>query len=679
MTTATNSGKLSPARVSIQIDKRDSFADGESFGKVGPYERLTGRAHFQFDPGDPAQAGVHDIDLAVVNASGLVECTSDLYILRPSDPEGGNRRLFFDYGNRGNKRALQYFNDAPATNDPRSLPDAGNGFLFRRGYTMVWAGWQADLLAGDGRLLLDVPVATDAGQPVTGLVRTEFTVESVGIDTLPLSGATSTRSHPVAAPGQAHLTRRRYPFDVREEIPASGWSFARTELGRGEVSDQESALIASDVHLHLRGGFEPGWIYELAYIGRDPLVMGLGHVVIRDLISYLRHSDEPSNPLAGRVDKAYAWGRSQTGRCIRDFVHKGFNSDANGDKVFDGVMPHVSGGGLMNLDYRFANAVSMPGQQYEKSDSSPSDRFPFSYAVSTDHLTGRNDGILTRPASDPLVMHTQSATEYWQRHGSLVHTDTKGNDLEQPACVRMYLWASSQHISSPFAPQTEQAACQNLLNVVSTSMLFRALIDSLDAWATNGTEPPASRIPMRAGGTLVTGAEWRRRFPAIPGVMLPSEPSQLPLLDFGPNAEEGILDADPPAVIDGDGYTVQVPATDADGNDIAGIRAPMVQAPLGTYTGWNMRARGYGHGAMHSIVGSYLPFPETSSEAKITNDPRPSILERYGDSAGYSEAIRASAEGLVAEGLMLAEDVPRSVSDALDWGRSRHSVRLERR
>ena len=170
--------------------------------------------------------------------------------------------------------------------------------------------------------------------------------------------------------------------------------------------------------------------------------MGLGHLVVRDLVSFLRHGGEDSagqpNPLAacGGIDKAYAWGRSQTGRCIRDFIHKGFNVGAARRRVFDGVLPHVSGGGLMWMNHRFANVVSPAGQQYEDHVNC-ADRFPFAYARSTDHLTGNSDAILKRPDTDPLVIHTQTATEYWQRRGSLVHTDTQGNDLEQPETVRV--------------------------------------------------------------------------------------------------------------------------------------------------------------------------------------------------------------------------------------------------
>ena len=672
-------------RIELTVRERTAFAGGHAFDGAGAFERLQGRARFAVDPLAPAQAGVVDLALAPRDADGLVHVESDFLILRPVDPLRGNRRIFFDYGNRGNIRCLQFFNDAPASNDPRSAADAGNGFLMRRGYTIVCLGWQADLLPGSGRFLLDAPVATRDGAALTGTVRVEYIADKAGVTTFPLSGWISTRSHPTVSldTRRASLTRRRYAEDARIAVPHHRWMFARVEGGTGlDNQGAEFSVVPSDTHLHLPGGFVPGWIYELVYEGKAPLVMGLGHVVVRDFISFLKHDGRDAagnaNPLASTaapIEKAYAWGRSQTGRCIRDFVYLGFNADCAGRRVFDGVLPHVSGAGLMWLNHRFANGVVPAGQEHED-HYNPADHFPFSYAESRDHFTGRTDAILKRPATDPFVLHTQTATEYWQRRGSLVHTDTRGEDLALPANARAYLWASSQHFADPLLKQPARGICQNDLNVVWTSMLFRATLDALDAWVTLGIEPPASRIPRRADGTLVDIDTWRLQFPAIPGVATPRGPNRLPRLDFGPDVANGVL-AEPPDVLPGEGYAVLVPAVDSDGNDVAGIRAPMVQAPLATYTGWNLRARGLGLGAMHEFTGSTIPLPETAEVAAQTRDPRRSIQERYGDAQGYVAAIEAAAQRLVAERLMLEEDVARCVTAAAHWHAPRHGVDLD--
>jgi hypothetical protein len=666
--------------IELRIAERGAFADGHDFGAAGDYERLVGRAHFAVDAN--AHSGVVDLDKAPRNAEGLVEFTADVCILKPRDMAKSNRRLFFGYGNRGNKRELQFFNDAPASNDPRSLADAGNGFLMRRGYTIVWAAWEGDLLPGDGRLVLDVPLAGNGDGAITGLVRSEYIVTSANITSFPLSGKASTRSYPTHSmdPRSASLTRRRYADSERIPVDAAHWSFARVEGGQGlDAQGSETAVVPSELNIHMPRGFEPGWIYELVYTAKHPRVYGLGHVVVRDLVSFLRYEARDvagnANPVADNVDKAYAWGRSQTGRCIRDFLYLGYNADAGARRVFDGVLPHVSGGGLMWMNHRFSSVVSPAGQQYEDHWNC-ADRFPFSYAESSDHLTGKTDAILKRPDTDPLVLHTQTATEYWQRHGSLVHTDTRGNDLAQPDNVRIYLWASSQHFADPNRSRPAREGLQQFTNIVQTSMLFRAMLDALDAWASDGTPPPQSRIPLVSDATLVPYAQWREMMPAIPGAAIPSAANALPLMDFGPEFDAGILSKEPPDVIDAQGYAILVPAVDADGNDRAGVRAPMVQAPLGTYTGWNLRCRGHGHGAMHMFDGSYIPFADTPEERAMSGDPRASSLERYGDAAEYVRAIENAARSLVEARLMLEEDMPRCVAAAANWGRPLHDVKL---
>ncbi len=659
----------------IQINERNVFADGATFGEAGAYELLRGRAHYSVDPAAVGNAAITDLALAPTASDGRVHFSGDVLILKPVDLARGNGRLLFDWGNRGNKRALQFFNDAPASNDPRTAAHAGNGFLLRRGYTVVWGAWQGDLLRGDGRMLLDLPVAMRDGGSVTGPVRVEY-IDVGGAQSLPLSGSAATRSHPTVSRDtkKATFTRRRYADSPREPIPSDQWSFSRIAGGAGaDGQGGLTGLIPSSEDICLHAGFEPGWIYELVYTGEAPLVLGLGHAAVRDLVSFLRHGDE--SPLRGGIQRAYGWGRSQTGRAIRDFIYRGFNADAEGRRVFDGLLPHVAGARRLNTA-RFANLTVAGGQQYED-HYVPADIFPFAYADSTDHLTGRSDAILHRPETDPFVIHTQTATEYWQRRGSLVHTDTRGNDLPIPDNVRVYFWSSSQHMSDPLLKSAGRGMCENVLNVVATSALFRAMLDAMDRWATNGTAPPPSRIPTRADGTLVSIAEWREQFPRIPGVALPHEPCRLRLVDYGPEMLEGILSHEPPRIVPDSEYTVLVPSVDADGNDVAGVRAPMVSAPLATYAGWNLRAHPHGNGAMHTFIGSTVPFAESPEERAITDDPRPSVLERYRDRAAYIAAITAAARRLVADGLMLEEDVPRATAAAVDWSRPRHELRLK--
>ena len=662
-------------RIILDIEENIPFAGGHEFSGAGAYRRLKGRARFMLDP--QALTNIVDIDKAPRNADGLVECTADIMILKPADMDRGSQRLFFDYGNRGNKRAIQFFCDAPATNDPIALADAGNGYLFRRGHVVAFCAWQGDMLPGNGRMLLDVPVA-DA---VAGTVRTEFIIDAAGIDTMPLSGFASMHSYRATSfdPAKAQLTRRRYPDAPREAV--NGWQFARIQTGLGlDGQGAEVGLVADDSTIHMPGGFEPGFIYEIIYQARDPLVLGLGFVAVRDFISHLRYGGNDDagnpNPVGGGIEKAYCWGRSQTGRLIRESVYQGFNADAAGRRVFDGVLCHVAGGGRMVMNHRFVCTNDAASQEFEARDKA-ADRFPFSYASTTDHLTGRTDALLRHPQTDPLVIHTQTATEYWQRHGSLVHTDTRGDDLDQPDNVRVYFWSSSQHFANPNSSGPAVGAMAHLGNPVQTSMLFRAILEALDAWATDAKPPPDSRVPRRDDGSLLDAAQWHERFPDIPGAILPRGPASTPLLDHGARFEDGLPGEFPPKPINQQGYATLVPAPDADGNDAPGVRAPMVVAPLGTYSGWNIRDRTVsGTGAMSWFNGGYMPFADTPEERAGTRDPRPSILERYGDKDGYRKAVAAAAQALVADGFMLNEDVARVIQRLDDWGRPLSVVKL---
>ncbi len=665
----------------FELLDRIPLAGGHSFGPSGSFERILGRVHLDIDPAAAENQLVFDIGNAERTQAGAVRVSTDLWLVRPTRPDGAARRLVFDLLNRGNKRSIQFFNDATASNDPLTLGELGHGFLQRRGFSVAACAWQGDVLPGDGRMVIDLPLIRAGGQTVTAPVRAEFILDKPGTTSLPLSGKHGTHSYAAMSldTTRAQLVRRRYPGSAAIPIPSHRWRFAMVQgnatlPGRGgDVTGAEQGIVASARHIYLPEGFEPGWIYELTYTAQDPLALDLGFLAVREVATFLR-SDAADNPLRGQIDHAYCWGRSQSGRAIRDFLHRGFNAAAGGGRVFDGMLPHISGGGKTAMN-RFANLVVAASRQYED-QLNPSDRFPFSYASSCDHLTGATDAILTRPGTDPLVIHTQTASEYWHRRGSLVHTDTRGNDLAQPGSVRIYAWTSSQHWSDPLPKGPAPGPHLNAQNVVATSAFFRATLVLLDDWVSRGIEPPPSRVPRRDDATLVTAAAWREGFPPIPGVALPQGPNGLCLADYGPAFATGGAIAEPPVVHRDRSYAVLVPAVDETGNDRSGLLAPMVQAPLASYTGWNIRARGHGHGMLHDFSGSTIPLPETAEERVLTGDPRLSIEERYTDQAGYSAAIRRAAEGLAADRFLLDEDIERAVAASAHWYAPRHDVSL---
>ncbi|WP_116086144.1 alpha/beta hydrolase domain-containing protein [Tropicimonas sp. IMCC34011] len=664
--------------VSLSIDRDTPFAGGAPFGGTGAYRLIAGRAEIAIRPDAIGADGIYEAGLIETGADGLIRAETDVFILTPADAAKGNRTLVFEFINRGNKRALQFFNQGTPGNTPESLADAGNGWLMEAGYTLVVAAWQGDVLRGDGRMTIRVPGYSDDAPT---RIAAEFIVEDEKTSFLPLSTKTGTRSYPAAtlATSAARLTRRRYPDAPREKIASDAFAFERIDgdaagLGGGDIMAAEQAIVPCARHIRLDGGFVPGWIYELEYDATGAIALDMGFVAVAEIVAFLRDETGDANPLSGALTHTIGWGRSQAGRAIRDFIWRGFNVASSGARVFDGMIPHISGGGKTNMN-RFTNLVVAASRDHED-QLNPSDRFPFSYARSTDHLTGRDDAILKRPDTDPLVIHTHTASEYWYRRGSLVHTDTQGNDLEQPETVRIYTWASSQHWADTRAAKPVKGPCRELLNNVYTAPFFPATLRLMRDWIAEGIAPPPSRIPLRSDETLVDVESYRERFPELPGVILPTHANALPLVEYGDRFDDGGAITWPPQVDESRAYAVLVPAPDAMGNDTAGLKAPMVEAPLGTYTGWNLRGRGHGHGMLFSFMGSYIPLPEIPQEAELTGDPRPAITALYPSPEDYSSAIAASAERLVAEGFLEPDATALFTELARAYGRVNHIHRF---
>jgi hypothetical protein len=66
---------------------------GKSFGSVGQYEKLVGRAYGEVDPNDPRNSVITDLSLAPRNADGMVEYATDVLIIKPINLAQGNHRL----------------------------------------------------------------------------------------------------------------------------------------------------------------------------------------------------------------------------------------------------------------------------------------------------------------------------------------------------------------------------------------------------------------------------------------------------------------------------------------------------------------------------------------------------------------------------------------------------------
>jgi hypothetical protein len=651
--------------VALDVQRREPFLGGMAFGDVGPYEVIAGVARFAVDPAHPRNGLIVDLPLAPRNKEGKVEFESDFYILAPKDPSKGNGALLYDVNNRGNKVALRMFNTSSDGNEPSK--GGGNGFLFRRGYTVVWCGWIGELLSGENRLLLRAPVATNNGKPIRGPVRYEMVTDKPA-DSLPLSRREGHGSYPPtdAGLGKAVLTWRMRPDDPRVPIPNGQWRLERLPIA--PVKDGVSGTLPQ-IRLHLAGGFRPGYLYELVAEAEGPIVQGLGLAATRDLISFLRN-EGAGNPLArggkSPIARTHGFGVSQSGRFLRHFVYQGFNADEKGRRVFDGLIPHVSGGGLGFFNHRFAQPTRH-NAQHEEHDY-PTDIFPFTYGDSRDPFSTRTDGILKRlrdenPMLMPKIMHTQSAAEYWHRSGSLVHTDPEGRtDAELPDNVRVYAFGGTQH--GPAADPPGRGVADNLHNPADYRPILRALLDALDGWVKDGTQPPPSVYPRIDQKTLVDWKQASTGFPALPGVRYPAVIQRPAAKDFGPRfRSEGLITREPPGI---QGlYVVRVAKSDPDGNDLGSLNPPEVMVPLATHTGWNLRRRDAGaEGMLMSLTGSMIPLPRTPEEAKRTGDPRRSIAERHVSFGGYVRALQGACDQLQKGHYLLAEDADRVVKGA---------------
>lgn len=635
----------------IEIDSVESPTfGGASFGATGQYEKLRGRAFGELDPNHALNRNVALLERAPRNAAGNVEYNLDILILKPVDMSRGNRTLIYDVVNRGNLRAIEVFNVGGVPgNNPSAAADAGDGFLFRQGYTIVSSGWPGDALPGNNRLTARYPVATAPdGRPITQKIIAEFVFTkpaysiSVGYD----SGS-NTRPYPAVPErvAEARLYRRAGASAPRETVPQNAWSFGRCPDGRN--------VVPSDTDICLPAGFSTNHIYDLVYVARDPVVMGIGFASTRDLVSFLRHERSDANPLArGSTADAVRWaigfGRSQSGRYIKDFVYQGFNLDEGRRVVFEGIMPLISGSRLMSINAPFGMPSRSPGHY-------GGDQFPHTYATVEDPISGKRDGWLARCATQqacPKVMHMDSGTEAWLGRNALVSVDATGTrDQPVPDNVRLYYFSSTQH--NPSA-KPGYGICKYWSNVNPRIETIRALLVAMQSWVTENRAPPASRFPRVSDGTLVAPLPAAAfGFPNIPGVAYNGKYNALAMKDFSVH---------PPRALPGTDYPVLVPKVDADGNDVGGIRSYLLQVPLGTYLGWNHRRAGYMEDDLCYLQGSYVPFARTPAERG--GDPRPSLQERYGSPEKYVAQVEAAVAKLVSERLMLKEDAARVVAEA---------------
>jgi hypothetical protein len=311
------------------------------------------------------------------------------------------------------------------------------------------------------------------------------------------------------------------------------------------------------------------------------------------------------------------------------------------------MLMQIAGAGKVFLDAEFSqpSRTNTPFSDHFFPDFS----FPYSTARQRDPVGGHERGILQGDDTDPLCMEVNTSSEYWQKGASLISTDPQGTkDVALPPRSRAYFLAGLPHAPIAFA----QPEVINPVNMLSASYVMRALLLRLDDWVSKGTAPPASVLPRIDQHTLVPRADLK--FPAIPGMTAPSSP----------NAAQRIADWVESRVAAGPQPQVLVPQSDADGQDLGGVRIPEVDVPLATSVGWNLLKGDERAGQIATLIGSSLPFARTRAERVARHDPRLSLEERYTGKDDYVARFRKSIDSLVERGFVRPEDADRYASVA---------------
>ncbi|MCV7300719.1 hypothetical protein H7J93_13880 [Mycobacterium barrassiae] len=566
------------------------------------YEWVEATVDFAVDPELLANERIVDLELAPRDDDSLVRFDADLKLLRPVD--GGNGKLLFVVPNRG---------------VPTLAPWLKNDFLLNRGYTIASCGWQWDVQRGPAILGMSVPHA----DVPPGFMRLEWRSDSASADH-PLS-FTVPEIDALPAGAEALFTFTDYPT-VDVDDPDAVLSVRTSPDAEPTVIPRDRWRFTDETHLELDGGFRPFHWYELVYRTARTPVVGCGMLAIRDIVAHLRSDG---------IEHAFAYGVSQAGRLLRQFLADGLNIDETGMAVFDGVFSESASAATGEFNHRYAQPSVAQVNGF-------GNVAPFAAA----ELLARQRQL----GGVPKTIFTNSATEYWQSGGALLHVDpVTGADLPEDPDVRTYLLASTDHFGSSKLKEAFPTA--NPVHRLDVTPVNRALFAALEDWVCEGVEPPPSKVPRTSDGTAVARKEVLSLFSHIAA----PDPSALPYtrdIDLGPDADRGI--GRWPIKL-GAPYVDLVSAVDEDGNEVAGIRLPSVAAPLAAYTGWNPRR----HidelpDVLYERVGSKVAFPPG----------RPSVTDRYPSREDYVAAARRAAESLVAERFLLAEELDVVVQKA---------------
>src|SRR5215472_4775664 len=649
-------GTVSARVVRIAVEKKESPAyKNRSFGKAGQYEILMGHFFGEIDPNDPVNLIINDIRLAPRNARGMVEYSATFEIAKPIDMSKASGLLLYTVVNRGN-------------GCPQKIPEVNcehNVYAYNEGHIGVASGWQGDLRPRPDTQTLASPVAKNPdGSSITGPVIARLSNMPANAKTVALNNLTYQRPINLDTT-KALLTKRTSEGGQVTPVPSSDWAFA-------DCNKEAFPGAPAPDKVCVKGGFDPSYLYELAYTARDPLVLGIGWAATRDLNSFLRYEEKDDtgtpNPLAKRIFRAIGVGSSQSGNFIRSFIHLGFNQDEAGRIVWDGANPHIAGRQLA-MNFRFAVAGGV-ANLYEPGIDGV--LWWNDYPDELRHIPSK--GLLDRcreSGTCPKIIETFGGSEFWALRMSpnLVGTDAKA-DIPLPANVRRYYFPGTLHgggtggFGAPGGDDEDSGGnCVLPNNPNPERDTMKALTAVLADWVSKGTPPPPSRYPRLDRGELVPPNQAAMGFPTIPGKPIPDGMlNPFYDYDFGPTFNyadvSGFISKMPPAITRV--FPMLVPKVNSDGNDdVTGAPSVLFQNPLGTYLDWNVTASGYFKGRPCGLGGGYIPFAQTKAERLAAGDPRPSLEERYGTHERYVALVKASVETAVRDRFLLREEADK--------------------
>jgi hypothetical protein len=657
------------ARVTtIVIDTTVSPAfGGASFGAAGQYETIAGRVFGELDPNDPHNTIINDIDLAPKNANGNVEYMATFFLVKPIDMSKSSGLMWQDVPNRGGRITI--------SSDLRAFGDVG-----------LSSGWQGDNSGatahqpapGNTNDYAVVPIAKNPdGSPLTGPVMARI-LNASGPDSQPLIPHSNPVPYQPLSLDTTQATLVTHDHETIDgivtgvnTIPSSDWAWARCSAASPFPGTPDPRQIC------LKNGFDPTKLYQVVFTAKDPYVLAVGSAAFRDAASFFRYETRDDfgtpNPVANQVSWVVTRGSSQSGTFLRQLIHNGFTQDEANRKVYDGAWPIVAARRIA-LNFRFALPDSVL-KLYEPGTEGPLwwHRFP-------DHARGLPPrGILDRchaTKTCPKIVEHFGAAEVWGQKLTPSWVGTDPHDIPLPKNVRRYYFASSPHGGGaggfnvnpgniPDCSSNNTGEGTFPANPLPQTETIRALRVHFRNWVMHDFPPPPSRYPTLKGKTMVDSSKAAMGFPDIPAVLAsanPDAPNNFiqammdydwgPGLDYGDN--RGFHSFEPPIVKQV--IAQKVPRVDADGNEIGGVPVVLLQAPLGTYLGWNITAAGFHKGKVCGYTGGWIPFARTRAERLATGDSRLSLEERYGDHAGYVAAVTAAAWNAYHQGFLLEAD-----------------------